>query len=90
MGIGKYFVTEHAVARLRERLHAQALSDYELLKRVEEAVEASSADDSQVKTPGGVLVPISILGEDGYLVLNGDRVVTVLDAKQTQNAKSVK
>lgn len=72
-------VHPHALIRLRGRWpEAAYLYDSELKFLLSEQVVDALGRDDYIVAPGGVYVPISILGTDGYAVLLKGQVKTVL------------
>lgn len=64
--------------RLRERWNVTSWSNPQLQAHLVRAVAAAPRRRQFVDTPSGRYIPFSLLGEDGYLVLHENRVVTVL------------
>jgi hypothetical protein len=72
-------ISAHALLRFRERWiecasYPSAHVCRELRQQVLEALRCSD----YVQTPGGDYYPISFLGKDGFAVLNGNSVKTIM------------
>jgi hypothetical protein len=86
----RLFLTPHALSRMRSYWkNVRHMSDKELctcaLPRIDKALKAGKG----IETPGGTLVPFSVEGEDGYAVLHGGQVVTVLLKEWCQEAQEI-
>ena len=72
-------INTHALSRLRERWpEASYLYDSELKFLVSEQVLDALGRDDYIVAPGGVYIPISILGDDGYVVLIEGQIKTAM------------
>lgn len=76
MGMGNFYVTQHALDRVRRRWPGAADLEYkELLRIVTTSLEMA---DHKVMTPGGTFYQFVLDGTSGFLVVVRDRVVTAL------------
>lgn len=72
-------IKQHALDRLRERWpDAAYMYDSELEFLLSEQVVDALGRDDFIVAPGGVYVPISFAGQDGYAVLLEQEVKTVM------------
>jgi hypothetical protein len=75
-------INQHALERVREHWPDVAhLYNTELQFLLSDQILDALAKDDFIIAPGGVYVPITIFGEDGYAVLINQHVVTVLPKK---------
>lgn len=75
----RLFLTPHALSRMRKYWKCiRHISDVELCRCVLPRVDKALRGHKGIETPGGTLVPFSLEGEDGYAVLHGGQIVTVL------------
>lgn len=69
----------HAITRLRERWPETAyLYDSELKFLLSDQILDALNRDDYIIAPGGIYIPISILGSDGYAVLLNGQIKTVM------------
>ena len=81
MGIGKNYVTQHALQRIRERWPAASGAEpAQLLARIAHCIELASSLGEAVRVPGGTYIPFSYEGEEGFLVLKKKSVITAVGA----------
>ena len=85
---GKLYVTEHAIERLRHHFREVQWRDDKYLRR-ELADRVVQGKSRSVEMPGGLYVPISFEGDDGFAVLHGDSIVTVLPEKWCADANNI-
>lgn len=79
VGIGKHYISDHALKRVRERWPvAAALPKRDLLKRLASSIESAVQNKMCVKTPGGLYVPFDLGDEEGFMVIKEDCVVTIV------------
>ena len=72
-------VQDHALERIRKRWpDAAHLYNSELQFLLSDQIVDALARDDFIIAPGGVYVPITIFGEDGYALLINQNVTTVL------------
>ncbi len=85
MGIGKHYFSAHAIRRVRERWPAASeMSKRELLESLASSIQFATDTRRQVKTPGGLYVPFSLGGLEGFLVVKEDCVVTAVPKEWAQ------
>lgn len=90
MGMGRYYVTQHALERVRLRwTGAGALTDGELVRTIVYAIESAERQKKLVRTPGGTYAPFSLQGKSGYLVVKRNRVVTALGDEYCPEVREV-
>lgn len=79
MGLGHNYVTRHAIERVRLRWPgAGALSERDLVARIATSIESAERNKKTVTTPGGIYVPFTLMGNDGFLVVRRNRVITAV------------
>ena len=79
MGIGKHYVSSHALKRVSALwLAAKTMSKRDLLERLASSIEFAEQNRLGVKTPGGLYLPFDLEGEEGFLVIKDDCVVTAV------------
>jgi hypothetical protein len=84
-------VNDHVYERFREHWPAAAyLYDSEIRFLLSDQILDALERDDVVVAPGGVYIPISVLGEDGYAVLVDQRVRTVMPARFCQEVEQVR
>jgi hypothetical protein len=72
-------MNSHAIDRFRSHWpEAAFMYDSEVRFQISEQILDALARDDRIIAPGGIYVPISVLGRDGYAVLLNQRVVTVM------------
>ena len=82
MGVGKHYVSQHALDRLRTRWpDASSRDDRTLIEFAATAIENAERAKTTLRTPSGTYVPFSMDGKDGYFVVRRDRVVTAVGAE---------
>lgn len=69
--------------------HIQHMSDTDLCKVLLPRIDKALKSRKGIETPGGTLVPFSVEGEDGYAVLHGGQIVTVLLKEWCQEAQEI-
>lgn len=80
MGVGNHRVTSHAIQRLRERWPgASSFSHHALLRHVASSIESAQRAKRTVRTPGGLYVPFSLDGKQGFFVIKQKSVTTALE-----------
>lgn len=84
MGVGNHRVTNHAIQRLRERWPgASSFSHHEVLKHVASSIASAQRTKRTVNTPGGLYVPFSLGGKQGFFVIREkSTIATVLEEEQ--------
>ncbi len=79
MGIGKFYVSKHALRRLKERWSsAQSMTRRELIQSLASSVESAMEKNLLCRAPGGVYMPFKLGDEEGFVVTREDCVVTVV------------
>jgi hypothetical protein len=82
-------ISSHAAKRIRERWAcAPSLRYPQLLKLLQEAVEAALKRGQAVKAPGGLFIPFRIGDKPGFLVVKNGQVVTALEEEHCQEVKA--
>ena len=77
----RWIFTDHAMRRLRERWHdCCRFSDEELQLEVAHQLDAAVERNRVVVTPGGLYIPFSLMGTDGYAVEKDGELATALPA----------
>jgi hypothetical protein len=72
-------VKPHALSRFREHWPSSAyLYDSEIKFLLSDQIVDALGRDDYIIAPGGIYVPISVFGEDGYAVLMQQTVQTVM------------
>lgn len=71
-------LTQHALGRLRARWDVQSWPTRSLLRHVNKEAQRALRTGQAVNTPAGKYLFFSLLGEDGYLVMHQQDIVTVL------------
>ena len=72
-------VTPHALARFREHWPDSAyLYDSEIAFLLSDQIVDALERNDYIVAPGGVYVPITIFGDDGYAVLLDQKIRTVM------------
>lgn len=72
------FITDHALRQLRKRWPtAKNMADRALIQMVQKSLRETT---TRVRLPGGVYVPFTLDGREGFLVLNDkeDKVKTAM------------
>lgn len=86
----RLFLTPHAISRIRKYWkRIRHMSDTELCKNILPRVDKALKGKRGIETPGGTLVPISLEGEEGYAVLHGGQIVTMLLKEWCQEAQEI-
>lgn len=81
--VAPYLLTQHAIERLRLRWSCSSISNRDLIQITNAAVMVAFKHRTAVTAPGGVYVPFSLAGKDGYIVVReGTKIVTVLEEDQ--------
>lgn len=81
MGIGLNYVTDHALARIRERWPAASRAPQtRILETVASSIKQAQSRGEMVRVPGGTYVPFSFRGDEGFLVLKKKSVITAVGA----------
>jgi hypothetical protein len=84
-------VSQHALTRIRERWpNAAHLYNSELQFLLSDQIVDALARDDFIITPGGVYVPVTIFGDDGYAVLVNQQVSTVLPKKWCEEVDAIR
>jgi hypothetical protein len=89
MGLGKHYVTPHTLSRVKERWPgASSLGERALVEQIAMAIEAAEQAHTAVHAPGGLHVPFSLGGKEGYLLIKDGRVVTALSAEHCAEVRA--
>lgn len=82
--------TSHALERFRERwpecAHMERSTIWGLIEK--QIAEAEKNDDLAI-CEGGTYYPVSLMGKDGFAVVNGRKVMTILPEEYCQQVVSV-
>lgn len=72
-------ITEHALDRLREHWpDVRCQGDSKLIKAIKHRILDALKRGKKIITPGGLYVPITFAGRDGFAVLQDNTVTTCL------------
>jgi len=79
MGIGEFYVSKHALRRLKERWPlAKSMARRELIQYLASSIESAREKNLLVKAPGGTYMPFKLGDEEGFVVTREDCIVTVV------------
>ncbi len=83
MQLGKFDISRHALVRVRERWpQCNSLTEPAIKGQVRRQIYEAAERDDYVTAPGGVYFPITLMGQDGYAVLNkndrGKNIITTV------------
>lgn len=88
-------ITRHALDRFRQRWpESHSEPESSLRKLLTDQIESAKARGDTTKTPDGLLVPISYLGNDGYAIIKAidkeEHVTTIVPEDWREELREIR